>query len=269
MRPGVRVTPYPDVDEAVRELFESVREILGDHLLAVYLEGSLAAGGFDPERSDIDLVVVTTDFLPDDLLPRLKEMHLEMAAGPSPWATEVEVTYAPQRGLRRFDPDDVRPWPNIERGRPLGMWIPNFGWTLHLYGLRRHAIVLHGPEPSTLVDPVTSDDLCRVVARGAREWLTPYVEDPASLHLEARAFVVLTACRMLYTLETGEIAPKPLAGAWARDRLDGAWTALIDSTLRWRKHHTDDASISLPDTIALIRFVQKQVAESVWSSGRG
>lgn len=103
---------------------------------------------------------------------------------------------------------------------------------------------------------MTPDQLRTVVVRGAREWLTPYVDDPASLHLGARAFVVLTSCRILYTLDTGEIAPKPVAGAWARHRLDRGWTNLIESALAWRKQDSDDRAIPLSETIAFIHFVQ-------------
>lgn len=141
------VTPYADVDEVLRDLVESVEAILGDCLVAVYLEGSVAAGGFDARRSDIDVVVVTTDHLPGELISRLGRMHAEIAARPTPWATELEVTYAPKRRLRRFDPDEVGGWPNLERGRPLAIWKPDFDWTVRLDGLRRHAIVMRGPAP--------------------------------------------------------------------------------------------------------------------------
>jgi hypothetical protein len=148
------------------------------------------------------------------------------------------------------------------------MWKPDFGWTVHLHGLRLHGIALQGPAPGTVVDPVAPDDLRRVAVRGAREWLTPYLQDPASMHLGERAFVVLTACRILYTLDSGEIASKPAAGVWARERLDRAWTDIIDSALTWRKHHSDDSSIPLSDTIAFIRVVQNQVEQWDGPAGR-
>jgi len=51
-------TPYTDINALLRELLAGIRTILGNHLVGIYLEGSLANGDFD-ESSDIDFVVVS------------------------------------------------------------------------------------------------------------------------------------------------------------------------------------------------------------------
>jgi len=61
-------TPYPDVNALLQELLTGVRAILGDHLVGVYLDGSLALGCFEPDRSDVDVVVVTEDELGSDVV---------------------------------------------------------------------------------------------------------------------------------------------------------------------------------------------------------
>ena len=53
-------TPYPDVNALIHELSASMRPILADHFLAMYLDGSLASGAFDAD-SDVDFIVVTKD----------------------------------------------------------------------------------------------------------------------------------------------------------------------------------------------------------------
>jgi predicted nucleotidyltransferase len=53
-------TPYPDVNEVLLTLLDNVRAILGDYFTGMYLYGSLASGDFDPRRSDIDFLVVTS-----------------------------------------------------------------------------------------------------------------------------------------------------------------------------------------------------------------
>jgi hypothetical protein len=42
-------------------LVAGLREVLGERLVAVYLHGSLALGGFQPGRSDIDVLVVVRE----------------------------------------------------------------------------------------------------------------------------------------------------------------------------------------------------------------
>jgi hypothetical protein len=102
-------TPYPDVNAVLHELLSGVQAILGDHFIGMYLHGSLASGGFDPQRScDIDFVVVTADELPDEMLPALKTMHARIAASGLKWATRLEGDYIPRPALRRYDPGHAR-----------------------------------------------------------------------------------------------------------------------------------------------------------------
>ena len=46
MKP-ISPTLYPDVNEILNVLFSSVKEILGDQFVGMYLYGSLANGDFD------------------------------------------------------------------------------------------------------------------------------------------------------------------------------------------------------------------------------
>ncbi|MDD6156298.1 MAG: nucleotidyltransferase domain-containing protein [Lachnospiraceae bacterium] len=52
-----------DYREVTEEFVIQSRKILGDNLTGVYLHGSAAMGCFNPEESDIDLLVVVKDAL--------------------------------------------------------------------------------------------------------------------------------------------------------------------------------------------------------------
>lgn len=107
-------TPYPDVNALLHELRSSVQTLLGDHLIGMYLYGSLASGDFD-SSSDIDFVAVTDGEMADDLFSALQTLHTRIAASDSRWATELEGSYIPQHALRRYDP--AHAWhPHIDRG---------------------------------------------------------------------------------------------------------------------------------------------------------
>lgn len=54
------VAPTP-VREQVQALVAGVASIAAGNLLGMYLHGSLAMGGFNPARSDFDILVVTRD----------------------------------------------------------------------------------------------------------------------------------------------------------------------------------------------------------------
>jgi hypothetical protein len=62
-----------------------------------------------------------------------------------------------------------------------------------------------GPDPRQLLDAVNSDEMRRAAAAIARSWLEQAHQDPAWLvwlrPRKHQAFVVLTLCRLLYTLD--------------------------------------------------------------------
>lgn len=255
-------TPYADVNAVLHDLLSSVQTLLGDHFRGMYLSGSLALGDFAPHRSDIDFVVVTDANLPDDLLSSLQAMHVHFNASSSPWATEVEAAYIPQDALRRYDPAHAR-HPHIERGgdEVLDMDQLDTGWVIQYYILREHGVVVAGPPPHTLIDPVPSQDLCRAAVVLMDEWWGTMLHDPAPLQYRGyQVYAVLTMCRMLYTLDSGAVVSKPIAARWAQGALGERWAALIERALAWRKDRTwgedaqDTPGGDVDETQALIHY---------------
>ena len=54
-------------EELIREYTVRSREILGGLLTGIYLHGSYVMGCFNPLRSDIDIIVVVSSSIPDDI----------------------------------------------------------------------------------------------------------------------------------------------------------------------------------------------------------
>ena len=151
-------TPYPEINFVLQEFLSGVRAILGHRFVGMYLEGSLAMGDFEPDKSDLDFVVVTDGELSAEAFGNLKTMHEHIATGASKWTNELEGSYIPQRALRH----DRRPaaHPHIDRGNPLAMVHQESGyWIIHRHMLREHGVVLAGPPPQTLIDPVRPSEL--------------------------------------------------------------------------------------------------------------
>ncbi|HSH79506.1 MAG TPA: nucleotidyltransferase domain-containing protein, partial [Herpetosiphonaceae bacterium] len=156
-----RPTPYPDVNAVIHEILSGARAVLAEDLVGMYLVGSLAAGDFDPENSDLDFIIATAHELSDETFTALAEMHARIAAGSSKWAREIEGSYIPRHALRRYDPANAR-HPHIFRGEAesrLFMMQHAGDWIIQLHVLREHGVVVVGPSPRTLVDPVQPDDL--------------------------------------------------------------------------------------------------------------
>lgn len=217
----VQPTPYPEVNAILHLLLGEARAILGEELVGMYLFGSLSWGDFDPGSSDIDFLVVTADALPDAMLAALARMHARVGASGLPWATKLEGVYMPRAALRRYDPTNAR-HPTIGVDWPFGVGQHNSSWIFQLHILRECGIVVCGPSPRTLIDPVTLDELRAVVIDNLRDYWARQVGDPERWRRrDYQAFAILTMCRTFYTLERGEVASKQVgrlghASSWGR-----------------------------------------------------
>jgi hypothetical protein len=220
-------TAYPELNAVLDELVSSVRAILGDNFCGAYLQGSFALGSAD-EHSDVDFIVATTDEVTDEQLANLQAMHARIYALGSWWAQHLEGSYIPKDRLRRVDPQQTRV-PFLDNGSSALVPDDHCNTALVRWLLREHGVVLAGPHPASLVDPVTPDQLREEGLRlidihvdWAREgamnrWKQPYL--------------VLTCCRILHTLHAGVVASKGDAAEWAIGALAPEWTPLIERAL--------------------------------------
>lgn len=245
-------TPYPEISAVLAALLDGVRTVLGPNLAGLYLHGSLAAGGFDPDSSDIDVVAATTAPLSAAAFAALAAMHTRLRAGAGPWAARLEGSYIPLSALRRYDPADAVHARLSTDGR--FAFEPHEGdGPILRHVLRANGIALAGPAPHTLIEPVTPDDLRHATRAILVEWWQPQLADPHRLYRrDYAAYAVLTMCRALYTLEHGAVAPKPDAARWALTILDPRWQPLI-GWARTRRQH--DTAVAVDEVIALIRLV--------------
>lgn len=227
-------------------------------MVGMYVVGSLALGDFDPQHSDIDLIVVTDTPIESDVLDRIRVLHNDFAASASAWARRVEVVYPTAKALIG-NPSRDESYPQIERDTALFTAPLEDGWVFQCYTLREHGLVVAGPEPHTLVGPIDRGDMQEAVAVIAAKWLEQAQHDPSWLEWvrlrHAQVFVVQTLCRMLYSLETGAVASKPKAVPWARGRLDDKWARLIEVALAHREAIEEISADELRDTISLIQHV--------------
>jgi hypothetical protein len=261
-------TPYPDVNAILRDLLSRVCDALGDCSCGMYLFGSLVVGDFDPRRSDVDVLVVIDDVLPNDRFAALQAVHRDLAAGDSPWANEVEAYYLTRAALQRENPSFGEHL-KVNRGTG-GVLEPlhrDSGWLIQGHLVREFGVALAGPDPRTLVDPVRPGDLRRTVAASSPEWLESLLAEPDQLRRWGfHTYLVLTLCRMLYTLAHDAVASKQVAGRWAQKVLGERWSALIGNALAWRKDipgapgpETSDGDVDA--TLELIRYTLARCRE--------
>ncbi|MBK9600642.1 MAG: nucleotidyltransferase domain-containing protein [Anaerolineales bacterium] len=168
----------PEVNVVLQDLLKDVQRILDGRLAGMYLEGSLANGDFDQD-SDIDFVVVTDDAIEADTFSVLQMMHERINLLDTQWSTNLEGSYVSKHALRRHDPEHTN-FPNIERGfgERLKMVHNDETWNIHRYILRKCGIVIMGPDPTTLIDPISPDELRQAMLPALHGWATQILNDP-------------------------------------------------------------------------------------------
>jgi hypothetical protein len=249
-------TPYPAVNAVLARLLAGVEAALGDQFVGMYLYGSLAAGDFDPQTSDVDFLVVTAERLPAAMIAALEALHAELRDSGQPWARKLEGSYVAAAALRRHEAGGPE-WPTVNEGRfyqaPHGA-----DWVIQRSTLRERGLTVAGPPLAPLIDAVGPDDLRRAVAELLRSWWARMLADPTRLRSgEYQAYAVLSMCRALHTLRHGTIASKPAAARWAQQTLDPAQAELIEEALAWRPGVEFD---QLAQVLDLIRFTLTRVA---------
>lgn len=222
----------------------------------MYLDGSLANGGFDQD-SDIDFDVVTDVDISGDLFYSLQAMHDRIAQMDSIWAIQLEGSYISLPAIRRYDPAHAL-HPNLERGEGERLKMAEHGqtWDVHRYVLRKCGITLAGPFPHTLIDPVLPAQLEQAMRINLSGWAAHLLDNPSAMQFRGyQSYIILSLCRILYTLQNDEVVSKARAADWAQETLGERWVPLIDRAWEGRHHGGENSSPEDVDgTLAFIRY---------------
>src|SRR5213593_4874240 len=249
-----------EVSEILAALIPGVQTALADNLVGVYLCGSLATGDFI-ETSDIDFVVAIERPVSDAEVGALIEMHARLAALPNPYADRLEGAYIERASLRRFEPG--REFLTIECETPLRWKEHETSSLIERYVLREKSVALLGPDPKSLIDLISSEELRAGIRRRLHEWATwaANPHDPEWLPPRShQAYVVETMCRALYTLTFGELVSKRMAAEWARKALPEQWSALVASLVAVRADAAE-APATIPDVLGFVEWVSERAAQ--------
>jgi predicted nucleotidyltransferase len=270
-------TPLPDVNAVLTELVRRLRQILGKNLVGVYLQGSFAVGDFTT-TSDIDFMVIVESDTDGPTLEQLQQMHSAFSQRTSYWPKHLEGSYAPAAIIRRLAPEPRDPpgesprpaaWRDPGTGLPAKVYPFLFlgnGWD-HLvrsehdntlvarWVVRERSIALFGPDPASLIDRVSADELRSEVRTNLSVYTAPYLAGNSVIDaVWMQSFFVTLLCRMLHTVCTGEIRSKRRGTEWALKTLPSKWHVLIEraaatwagSQERWMDQpQSDDVAATL------------------------
>lgn len=245
------LTPYPEVTVELNKLLDAIQIHLRSQLVGLYVHGSLASGDFHPLRSDIDFLIVTEGEIPLQKVTELARMHVRLAAEGSKWTRKMEGSYIPLADIRRYNPNNAS-HPTLRIDGTLTIDFHASDWIIQRAIIRERGIGLYGPDPKSLIDPVTAAELGRAARGILAEWWHPQLTDHSRLvSREYQAYAVLTMCRCLYTINTGAVASKEDAARQAQILLGEPWAGLIERALAWPNGQQLDELAAVLDFIRL------------------
>ena len=248
------------------EAYLEALEPLRDHFYGIYIYGSIALKAFEEMESDIDIMALTQGEWSASELQQLEAVHARLNRGFA-FGRRMEVLYAPVRYLGMAHPGKtVAVYPSAHDGK----FSPDARGGLNAvtwWIIKKQGICLLGPECDALPLEVTWDDVLSSMRFNLNVYFARKARRPYTyLHSGAVEFAVTNLCRILTTIEEGEIISKTESLVRWRERLPARWRILVDEAWRIRQHLELPSLYHLRimrmrDTLAFIRYVRARHRE--------
>ncbi len=210
-------------------------------------------GDFDPEISDIDVLVVLTDDVDDELFARLDSFHQRLELQFPIWAGRIELAYIAQDALQTFK-TQRSPIAVISPGEPFNIKDAGIDWLINWYIIRDQSLICYGPHPHAVIASISQAEFRTAVRNQVAEWQDWVVHTQDSR--PSQAYTILTMCRALYAWVNGTRASKIVAANWAMQMYPTQATriyAALDWRVRYREVVADPAT-SYADAVAMVEF---------------
>lgn len=209
------------------EMVRCSRDILGEALTGVYLHGSMAMDCFNPDKSDIDLILVVETAVSDrqKMLLMKEIVHLNEQAPPKGielsvvkrehcnpfvYPTPFELHFSPAH-LHWFR---KKPQEYIEK-----MNGEDKDLAAHFTVIRNYGIVLWGEAIEAVFAPVPRADYIDSIFFDIQNAKEEILEHPV--------YVILNLCRVLAYIQEGLCLSKKDGGQWGMEHCPAAYRAVI------------------------------------------
>lgn len=233
-------------EELLFSFTEMSREILGSNLEGIYLHGSAAMGCFNPEKSDLDLILVVESDVPDSVklafmkevirfnakapakgieLSVVKREHCKPFVYPTPYELHFSVTHL--NWFRQSPEDYIKKMKGTDKDL-----------AAHFANICQYGIVLFGKEIQEVFSSVPRDDFIDSIWYDVAEAESDILINPV--------YVILNLCRALAYMREGRILSKKAGGEWGLRILPPRFHTLIGKALEC--YMTSDQMKAVPGT---------------------
>ena len=220
--------PYQNV---LDDFIAAAREIMEEQLTGIYLHGSLAMECFNPDKSDIDLIIVIGESITDEqkmkFMQRVAAINrqapakgLEMSivlrkyCRPFVYPTPFELHFSPAhlQWFRDKPQDYVRKMRGVDKDL-----------AAHFTIIRRYGIVLYGEEIENVFAEVPRENYADSIWEDVRDAKEEILQQPI--------YMILNLCRVLAFSEDGLYLSKKEGAEWAIEHLPDDDSSMVRSAL--------------------------------------
>lgn len=247
--------PPQSATDILQEVTARLEAVLGNVLTGVYLHGSLAMDCYNPDSSDIDLLVIVNKEVLLPMRRQLADLFIELDPKAPGGGFEVSVLTLEQ--LRWY----THPMPfefHFSRMWADGMKNPEADLstegkldpdlTAHLMITKHRGVVLYGRPIGDIFPDVPKEDYRKAIDGDLKDSLEDMSDDPV--------YAVLNLCRSWAFSVDGLILSKQEGGEWALERASASQRAIVEQALEQYKSGNEESW----DTNKLDKF-GKEIAD--------
>ena len=215
----------------INDFIAAAKEIIGANLTGIYMHGSLAMGCFNPEKSDIDLIIIIEEPISDE--QKMKFMERIVALNRQAPAKGLEMSIV----LRKYCNPFAYPTPFELHFSPTHLqwfcdkpqdYVQNMkgddkDLAAHFTIIRQYGITLYGEKIENVFAEVPRKDYVDSIWEDVRDAKEEIVNQPM--------YITLNLCRVLAFLRDGLYLSKREGAEWAMENLSKEDSAIISYAL--------------------------------------
>ena len=237
------------MDTVINSFVERSKEILRDNLVGIYLHGSAVMGCFNPAKSDIDLITVVKDSIPNEVKRAYMDMVVDLnGKGP---AKGIEMSIVRQDVCRPFVyptpfelhfsvahlqwyKDDPEDYISKMKGEDKDL-------AAHFTIIEHRGRCLYGAPVKETFSDVPAQDYTDSIWNDIADAEEEINDDPV--------YLILNLARVLAYLKDGQVLSKKEGGEWALNNIPEMYHCLIKDAIR---EYADGAEISYDPDLAKV-----------------
>lgn len=251
------------VTNFVNDLVADIKRISAGDCIGVYLHGSLAMGGFNPQSSDIDVLVVTNRSLTLDDKRKFAKLLLECSGHPYP----IEISVLSEQQLLNWN------HPSSYEFHYSEMWRAKYELDLtrgsqefldqqnqrdgdlsaHLTVTRERGICLSGKPISEIIPSIPRQHYLDSILSDFYDCLDRITETPI--------YSVLNLVRVYLFAKDGVVSSKKEAGEWALSKLPERFEPTVQKVIENYTNSTSGVEFTTQELFTLKDYIEEQTSK--------